>query len=327
MKRGFAVICGLMLTISLAACGAEGEPSSAVSPAVSSPLEIENGGQPDAGRRIQITSENGSVIVFVLNDSAAATALYNQLPLYAEAENYSNNEKIWYPPEKLDTGDAPLAKGPAGTLAYYAPWGNVAIFYGDCAGASGLYALGTAISGTASIAELTGSIRVETAGTPASSGLSESSRPTQGSGAASLGTEDTPRQTQPSSASESTALTEYVRRRDIRVIIGDNVFSASLYDNDSARELAERLPLTLDMNELNENEKYHYLKDPLPADASCPSRIHAGDLMLYGSDCLVLFYESFSTSYSYTPLAAVDDPSALAAALGSENVQVTFTLA
>lgn len=46
MKRGFAVICGLMLTISLAACGAEGEPSSAVSPAVSSPLEIENGGSP-----------------------------------------------------------------------------------------------------------------------------------------------------------------------------------------------------------------------------------------------------------------------------------------
>lgn len=180
MKRGFAVICGLMLTISLAACGAEGEPSSAVSPAVSSPLEIENGGQPDAGRRIQITSENGSVIVFVLNRFRWLQRRFTTAPLYAEAENYSNNEKIWYPPEKLDTGDAPLAKGPAGTLAYYAPWGNVAIFYGDCAGASGLYALGTAISGTASIAELTGSIRVETAGTPASSGLSESSRPTQG---------------------------------------------------------------------------------------------------------------------------------------------------
>ena len=99
MKRGLTVICGLMLTASLAACGADGDPSSAVSPAVSSPLEIENGGQPDAGRRIQITSENGSVIVFALNDSAAATALYNQLPLYVEAENYSNNEIIWYPPE------------------------------------------------------------------------------------------------------------------------------------------------------------------------------------------------------------------------------------
>ena len=98
------------------------------------------------------------------------------------------------------------------------------------------------------------------------------------------------------------------------------------YDNDSARELAERLPLTLDMNEWNGNEKYPHLKDPLPADAFRPSKIHAGDLMLYGADCLVLFYESFSASYSYTPLAAVDDPSALAAALGNGNVQLTFTL-
>ena len=307
MKRGFSVICGLMLTVSLAACGADGEPSSAVSPAVSSPPEIENSGQPDADRQIQITSENGHVIVFALNDSAAATALYNQLPLYAEAENYSNNEKIWYPPEKLDIRGAPLAQGPAGTLAYYAPWGNVAIFYGDCAGASGLYALGTAVSGTAYIAQLTGRIRVEATETSVSPEA-----------------EGTLRQTQPSPSSEAAASVEDIRKRNIQVIIGDSVFPASLYDNDSARELAERLPLTLDMNELNGNEKYHDLKDPLPADASRPSKIYAGDLMLYGSDCLVLFYESFSTSYSYTPLAAVDDPSGLAAALGSGNVQVTF---
>ena len=228
MKRGLTVICGLMLTASLAACGADGDPSSAVSPAVSSPLEIENGGQPDAVLRIQITSENGSVIVFALNDSAAATALYNQLPLYVEAEKYSNNEIIWSPPEKLDTGGAPLAQGPAGTLAYYAPWGNVAIFYGDCAGASGLYALGTAVSGTAFIAELTGSIRVEAVEIPTFSGLTESDRSMRGLGASSPGTEDTPRQIQSSPASDVAALTEDVRRRNIQVIIGDSVFSASL---------------------------------------------------------------------------------------------------
>ena len=64
---------------------------------------------------------NGSTVVFQLNDSQAARALYEQLPLSAEVENFSNNEKIFYPPDRLDTSDAPLAQGGAGTLAYYAP--------------------------------------------------------------------------------------------------------------------------------------------------------------------------------------------------------------
>lgn len=79
------------------------------------------------------------------------------------------------------------------------------------------------------------------------------------------------------------------------------------------------------MVELNSNGKYYIFSDKLPTDSQREDSINAGDLMLYGSDTLVLFYEDFSTSYSYTPLGFMEDASGLAEALGQGNVQVTFS--
>ena len=110
----------------------------------------------------------------------------------------------------------------------------------------------------------------------------------------------------------------------IEIVVGSKTFTATLYDNEAAKALVERLPLTLNMSELNGNEKYYYLDSNFPTNSSRPSGIKTGDIMLYGNNCLVLFYESFSTSYSYTPLGHIDDPEGLAAALGSGSVQVTF---
>ena len=113
----------------------------------------------------------------------------------------------------------------------------------------------------------------------------------------------------------------------LTVTVGDAVYTAALADNETAQALAERLPLTVDMRELNGNEKYFYLDGSLPTGAYQPGQIRAGDLMLYGDSCLVLFYESFSSGYSYTALGSLDDPSGLVEAAGPGSVTVTFELA
>lgn len=78
------------------------------------------------------------------------------------------------------------------------------------------------------------------------------------------------------------------------------------------------------MSEMNGNEKYHYLSENLPTDSYRPGTIQTGDLMLYGSSCVVLFYETFSSGYSYTRLGQIDNPKGLAAALGGGDVSVRF---
>ena len=110
----------------------------------------------------------------------------------------------------------------------------------------------------------------------------------------------------------------------INIIIGSNTFTATLADSETGEAFAALLPLTVTMNELNGNEKYHYLSSSLPTAAYQPGTIHAGDLMLYGNNCVVLFYETFNSSYSYTRIGSIDNPSGLASALGSGNVSVRF---
>lgn len=110
----------------------------------------------------------------------------------------------------------------------------------------------------------------------------------------------------------------------ISVIVGNKTFTATLADSETGRAFAQLLPMTITMNELNGNEKYHYLDSSLPTDSYQPGTIQAGDLMLYGNNCVVLFYKTFSSSYSYTRIGALDNPAGLAEALGSGNVSVRF---
>ena len=109
---------------------------------------------------------------------------------------------------------------------------------------------------------------------------------------------------------------------NMKIKVGNNTFTATLYDNATVTAFKSLLPMTVNMIELNGNEKYVDLPGSLPANASNPATIQNGDLMLYGSSTLVLFYKTFSTSYSYTRLGRIVDVTGLVAALGSENVTV-----
>ena len=101
-------------------------------------------------------------VVYALNDSPAAQGLLSQLPLTVEVEDFSTNEKVFYPPQELDTSNTPLAEGGAGTLAYYAPWGDEVMFYDSFSANSSLFELGEAVSGAEDISQMTGIITVET---------------------------------------------------------------------------------------------------------------------------------------------------------------------
>lgn len=112
----------------------------------------------------------------------------------------------------------------------------------------------------------------------------------------------------------------------IKITVNSQIFTVTFLDNNSVRAFKEMLPLNINMTELNGNEKYYDLSQNIPTNFSNPETIKNGDLMLYGSKTLVLFYQSFSTSYSYTKLGKIDNAKGLANALGSGNVTVTFEL-
>ena len=106
------------------------------------------------------------------------------------------------------------------------------------------------------------------------------------------------------------------------LMIGEIKFSATLENNETTKELLQRLPLEIEMKELNGNEKYYYFDEHLPRNASLVNKINVGDIMLFGDNCLGVFYQSFATSYSYTKLGKIDNPDSLAEVLGSGNIKV-----
>lgn len=114
-----------------------------------------------------------------------------------------------------------------------------------------------------------------------------------------------------------------IKNMTIEILIGSKTFQADIEDSDTGRAFYSLLPMKLSMSELNGNEKYHYLSSSLPTKAQYYGSISAGDLMLFGSSCVVLFYGS-AGGYSYTRIGKLKSTSGLSAAVGSSNVTVEF---
>ena len=114
--------------------------------------------------------------------------------------------------------------------------------------------------------------------------------------------------------------------KELKISIGGTEYTAHFYDTKAAEEFKAMLPLTLNMSELNGNEKYIYMDSDFTTASEKVGSIKKGELMLYGSSCVVLFYDSFRTSYSYTRLGYIDDPDGLEKAVGSGSVTIEFIL-
>ena len=92
---------------------------------------------------VTLTFESGEVAKVELDDTQASREFVSLLPLRLELRDYAATEKIADLPRRLDTSAAPGGYKPcAGDLAYYAPWGNLAIFHKPFSYSSGLVRLG-----------------------------------------------------------------------------------------------------------------------------------------------------------------------------------------
>ncbi|MDD4820340.1 MAG: cyclophilin-like fold protein [Flavobacteriales bacterium] len=112
----------------------------------------------------------------------------------------------------------------------------------------------------------------------------------------------------------------------MRVTIGSTHFLATLSENTTVTAFKALLPLTLTMSDYSSNEKVTTLPSSLPTNSANPGTIETGDIMLWGSSSIVLFYKTFPTSYSYSRIGKIDNSEGFKAALGSGSVIVKFEL-
>ena len=120
----------------------------------------------------------------------------------------------------------------------------------------------------------------------------------------------------------------------IKIIIGEEQYYIKIKETEyqfefvnteAANQIKSKLPFTITMTNLNGNEVYYYFTgETFTTNIKSVETINMGDIYLFQSNCLVLFYKTFSTSYSYTQIGRVINPSGLDTLIGSSNIEVQW---
>lgn len=134
----------------------------ALSASLPATAQVPGAGRPAPPTHMKIRLTSGTaVLTGTLLDNPTARDFAALLPLTMKLTDYAGTEKISDLPRKLTTNAAPAASTPAaGAIAYYAPWGNLAIFYQPFARSTGLIQLGSIDTGIALLAR-SGSLEVK----------------------------------------------------------------------------------------------------------------------------------------------------------------------
>ena len=114
--------------------------------------------------------------------------------------------------------------------------------------------------------------------------------------------------------------------QNIIITIKNKEYEAVLYDNSTVRELIKNFPISITMSDLNGNEKYYNFSKSFSTSSENVANINKGDIMLFGDNCLVIFYKSFSTRYRYTKLGYIKNLEDLENSLGKGDIEITFIL-
>ncbi|MEG0735573.1 MAG: cyclophilin-like fold protein [Longicatena sp.] len=114
--------------------------------------------------------------------------------------------------------------------------------------------------------------------------------------------------------------------KELYITIHEQSSRIILYENQTTKELKEILPMSFSMEDLHQNEKFVYLNQNFTTNAQAISQIQKGDVMLFGSNCLVIFYESFPTTFQYTPIGRIEDLNVLDEIAGNTVIQVRLEM-
>lgn len=162
-KRMLILLLALAMSLSSSACRANNSITSSPSPETRSEIPSKTPTEPSTkqANRMKINIKVGDkVMTATLIDSKTTQDFVSLLPLTLTLKDHANTEKVSDLPRRLSTENAPPGSDPSvGDIAYYSPWGNLAIYYNDFSYSDGLVILGK-IDGAVAALNVPGSVKV-----------------------------------------------------------------------------------------------------------------------------------------------------------------------